>query len=159
MATNRASAGDLDDDMRDAPFEVEDPFLGGDGPMETELQDLVDTSVPDETFAHPQAQQHTSSSHPDTDDVGFESGTLNLRRDSAGPASNASLDTMLGDAASPPELPQRPGVSNAATDGARSPEMQERRGASPFLAHSANGKAIGGSSSMDMELDDQQEDQ
>ena len=41
MATNLASVSDLDDDdVRDAHFEVEDPFLAGDGSMETELQDL-----------------------------------------------------------------------------------------------------------------------
>lgn len=48
MATNAASAGDLDGDMRDAPFEAEeDPFSMGDGTVGAEaLPDLIDTSVP-----------------------------------------------------------------------------------------------------------------
>lgn len=49
MATNAASAGDLDGDMRDAPFEAEeDPFSIGDGTVgATALPDLIDTSVPE----------------------------------------------------------------------------------------------------------------
>ncbi|KAK3358962.1 hypothetical protein B0T25DRAFT_588029 [Lasiosphaeria hispida] len=53
MATNEASAGDLDEDMRDAPFDQEDVFGGGDGTvgddsreatLDEQLPDLIDVS-------------------------------------------------------------------------------------------------------------------
>lgn len=55
--TNAASAGDLDDDMRDAPFETEDPFLSGDGAGAEQqgqmLESLIDTSIPPLTTSVP----------------------------------------------------------------------------------------------------------
>ncbi|KAK0727903.1 hypothetical protein B0T26DRAFT_639576 [Lasiosphaeria miniovina] len=47
MATNQASAGDIDDDMRDSAFNDDDVFASGDGFMDTRhgIGQLVDISV------------------------------------------------------------------------------------------------------------------
>lgn len=45
IATNHASAGDLDDDMRDAPFDSDSVFFGGDGPADRSASQ--DATIPD----------------------------------------------------------------------------------------------------------------
>ena len=174
MATNLGSTGgDLDDDMRDAPFEFDDPFPGGSGSEGTELRELVDTSVPAETpTTEPQAEYPNPSQ---SDGRGLESPTSHPG--SAGPA-DASLDEVsvgAGGDRPPPELPPRTNIPTEVAEQhkkqqpqqqqhqpdpeqqqpqPRSPEMQERKGASFFVPPSNSSKAA----SMSMELDDQHDD-
>jgi hypothetical protein len=161
MATNAASAGDLDDDMRDAPFEAEDPFLMGDDGAE-QMPVLVDTSVPEYEQQAP-AQPH--SAPPEVN--GYHDGASSqstVGQESVRQMANVSLDEMVsrgltregGRPVVPPRPPKGSSTAPAAVqEEAKVPEMQERGGAaSPFLLQggaAANGRT---GSLMDMELDE-----
>jgi hypothetical protein len=146
--------------MRDAPFEVVDPFVGGGTPLE--MQELVDISVPSNESDDTKSQYISALN---LNDLEFEPPMSRLKPTRS--ASNSSLDNMGAEAESPPALPLRPRVSNEEEqkeeeeeEEAKGPEMQERAGASPFLAIPANGKAKGGGTNpMSMELDEHLEDQ
>lgn len=168
MATNRASIGDMDDDdMRDAPFEFDEPFLGDSGDMgtATEMQELVDTSVTAENTAE---NQYVSA--VELDDVEFPPlPNLHPEPKGASATNPSSQDGIIDTTGPPPALPMRPRGSNE-EERSKSPEMQERGGvASPFFGLSANGKAVGGSgggggggggpASLSMELEEQPESQ
>lgn len=91
MATNQASAGDLDDDMRDAPFDYDEDFtaavqesltmnLGGGAGQVERLEDLVDVSDPSPAVRHLQSNGGMVLDGADGDPVdlltpGTEGGT------------------------------------------------------------------------------------
>ncbi|KAK4157218.1 hypothetical protein C8A00DRAFT_40442 [Chaetomidium leptoderma] len=119
MATNQASVGDLDDDMRDAPFDTDSTFgVAGDaGPDKAAAQD---DSIPDLVeFPQPSGTPPSSTPPAYPNDIEMETGV-----------SPALAQVSLQDVKS----------SNAA----RSPEMQERPSAL-FLTRPNNGAAVDGS--------------
>jgi hypothetical protein len=173
MATNAASAGDLDDDMRDAPFEADDPFLVGDGAEQ--MPDLIDTSLPERSpyFAEPaqskSAPPEINGYHDPVEGASTSQSTAG--QEAVQQTANVSLDEMASrgvttnsDTSAQPAIPPRPVKASATAPAAfeqqqqqqevKGPEMQERGGAaSPFLLQ--GGAANGGASMMDMELDDE----
>lgn len=181
MATNAASAGDLDDDMRDAPFEAEDdPFTIDDGPVGADaLPDLIDTSVPEAPLP---TQVYHGDEQPAPAEMQSAPPELNGYRDPSVETSASSPATVGRDASvrqmadvsldeivsrglakedTTPLAGPRPAktfplapVAQRQTTASETnvPEMQERGGTtSPFLLQGGNGKPA---ASMDMELDE-----
>lgn len=173
MATNAASAGDFDDDMRDAPFEADDPFLLGDGAEALpDLIDLGETPAPVHPFYDPAAPGQSVSDPPESNRYGDVPIGLETATSSPGTSvrqmANVSLDEMVSRAneiiPSPPLAVPFPRnafpVAPTSTDQqqqvaeeTKGPEMQERGGAtSPFLLKKTVSR--GAESTMDMELDE-----
>jgi hypothetical protein len=181
MATNAASAGDLDDDMRDAPFDAdEDPFTVGNAAVVNKARlDLVDTSVPE--TVPPTQIYYGDSQQPDPTETQSAPPELNGYSGSSAEASTyapatathqlpssilpdeAVRSAVAEDGPAPPTVPRSvktfpiapgPPQRQTSTDSdTKLPEMQERGGAtSPFLLQGqGNGRPA---ASMDMELDE-----
>jgi hypothetical protein len=133
MATNHASAGDLDDDMRDASFEPDDHFLTGDGTLGPEMLELVDTSIPDDPSPTTHYVEHIPDllTPPYANDYDRDSPLLGAASQSLG---GYSLNEVLHDQ-------QPPNISPEQAEGQ---EMQEFQGTSPFVNQpEANGKVPG----------------
>lgn len=165
IATNQASAGDLDDDMRDAPFEYEEDYsLAGQESLNMDLggvgqggyaerpEELVDISDPSPAVQHLQSNGSVFldgtgdgpvdllTPSPEAE-AGYsaKSETPTLGRTSLKLAS-VTLQEAIG--ASGNESTNGVGDS-----GDPQPEMQERATASLFTARGAGGE---GSGSMDL---------
>ncbi|KAL1851332.1 hypothetical protein VTK73DRAFT_9455 [Phialemonium thermophilum] len=165
MATNAASAGDLDDDMRDAQFELDEPYQAGAAvatssddrnnnnnnkpPMYGAPQELVDTSLPDDMTSATVSGTRSRTLSPDPDAFSGASHSLPQMQMPRGGEFDAALRRLSAQAEeseAQQEQQQHP----------RAPEMQERGGASPFFLQPASRKQSSGPSSsvMDLEMED-----
>ncbi|KAL2131314.1 hypothetical protein VTI74DRAFT_5274 [Chaetomium olivicolor] len=131
MATNQASAGDLDDDMRDAPFDNDEAF-NTTGRVGMERNPSYDDDLPDLI--------DLSDGQP---------GGGETKLSPASPVYERDIEMGMGMGSSPPldrlaqVSLQDAKSSHSSTSLPKAPEMQER-GNAPFFTAAMNAKSVGG---------------